>query len=228
MSELLPVRRFVDEGNDAAHSSLKAYFFPGAFTGSSFETFAQQGTNSFTPNDVVAVSMLSVNIPASVTRWILGDGVAKLSQFLTNIDAGLRIESTKADLSNESEAYKLWREIRRPDNRWGMGETKTSKLLATKRPDLFPVFDKHVSKALRISENNYWASWQEFMRSGEGKRCSKQVQSYADDLDIKGVSALRLFDVIIWMRAHGHTYITQASVESKSMIPVSYADPVAP
>jgi hypothetical protein len=228
MSELLPVRRFVNEGNDAAHSSLKAYFFPGAFTGSSFETFAQPGINSFTPSDVVAVSMLSVDIPASVTRWILGDGVAKLSQFLTKIDAGLRIESPKADLSNKSEAHKLWREIRRPDNRWGMGETKTSKLLATKRPELFPVFDKHVSKALGISANTYWAPWQEFMRSSQGEYCSRVVQSYADDLGIKGVSVLRLFDVIIWMREHGHMYITERDVDRKSMIPVSYADPVAP
>jgi hypothetical protein len=225
MSELLPVRRFVDEGNDAALSSLEAYFFPGAFTGSSFEMFAQQGTNSFTPNDVVAVSMLSVNIPASVTRWILCDEVSKLSEFLIWLDAGLRIESPEADLSNESEAYKLWRAIR---NRWGMGETKTSKLLATKRPDLFPVFDKHVSKALGISANTYWTPWQEFMRSSQGEYYSRVVQSYADDLHIEGVSVLRLFDVIIWMREHGHRYITQAAVDRESMIPVSYADPVAP
>jgi len=225
MGKLLPVAKFIDEPNDAARSSLAAYFHPGAFTGSSFERFARPGLNHFTSDDVVAVSMLSVNVPAPVSRWILGAGVAELAMILDRIDPSLRIEDAEADLSKGSPTYQLWERLRRPENRWGMGETKTSKLLATKRPNLFPVFDRHVAEALSISKFEYWKPWQEFMRSPEGHRCSQLVLDLAGELGIEGVSVLRLFDVIVWMRQHGHRYITSNAVGEGYMVEVTYASP---
>jgi hypothetical protein len=41
-----------------AKSSLEAYFFMNAFTGSSFETFIGSDLDNFTAEDIVAVSML--------------------------------------------------------------------------------------------------------------------------------------------------------------------------
>jgi len=227
MGKLLPVATFVDEPNDAARSSLAAYFHPGAFTGSSFERFARPDLNHFTSDDVVAVSMLSVNVPAPVSRWILGAGVAELAAILDQIDPSLRIEDAETDLSKASHAYQLWERIRRPQKPWGMGETKTSKLLATKRPNLFPVFDRHVAEALSISRFEYWKPWQEFMRSVEGRRCAVKVTEMAGELGIEGVSVLRLFDVIVWMREHGHRFITEKAVAKGHMVEVTYAPPHA-
>ncbi len=225
MGKLLPVAEFVDEPNDAARSSLAAYFHPGAFTGSSFERFARPGLNHFTSDDVVAVSMLSVNLPAPVSRWVLGAGVAELAAILDQIDPSLRIEDAEADLLEGSPTYQLWERIRRPQKPWGMGETKTSKLLATKRPNLFPVFDRHVAKALGLSKFEYWKPWQEFMRSSEGRRCSQLVIEMAGELGIEGVSVLRLFDVIVWIRQHGYRYITRSAVDEGYMVEVNYASP---
>ena len=142
---------------------------------------------------------------------------------LDRIDPSLRIEDAEADLLKGSPTYQMWERIRRPQKPWGMGETKTSKLLATKRPNLFPVFDRHVAKALGLSKFEYWKPWQEFMRSPEGHRCSRVVLDLAGELGIEGVSVLRLFDVIVWMRQHGHRYITSSAVDEGYMVEVTYA-----
>jgi len=206
-----------------AKSSLEAYFFENAYTGSLFESFCSKDPNRFSAEDIVAVSMLSVNIPASATRWILGDGSEKLSELLHKINEQLSIDNPDADLTNGGHAWKLWKEL---SNRWGIGETKCSKLLASKRPALFPIYDQHVADALNLSSNHYWRPWQEFMRSQRGIESRKRINSIAQELDKSHLSELRLFDVIIWMQRHGHKYITAKLVSERKMIPVNYAKPV--
>jgi hypothetical protein len=203
-------------------SSLQAYFFKHAFTGSSFETFCDEDPNTFTANDIVAVSMLSVNIPPSASRWILGEGRARLGNFLREIDAELTISSPIADLGKKSSAWQLWNEIHSLRD---VGETKTSKLLATKRPFLFPIFDRHVSAALQISPNSYWKPWQQFMQSEDGNKAARTVTQMAASLNKSHLSPLRLLDVVIWMRQHGYRFITKKLVDEGKMICVKYADP---
>ncbi len=205
-----------------AKSSLEAYFFKYAFTGSSFETFCGNDPDNFTAEDIVAVSMLSVNIPPSASRWILGDGKKPLNLLLKEIDENLSIDSSKADLSKCSTAWNLWKLI---DSLWGIGPTKASKLLAAKRPFLFPIYDKHVANALQLSPDDYWQPWQKYMCSENGQKATKIVKQMADSLDKPSLSPLRLFDIVIWMQRHGHTFITQKLVDEKKMIPVSYEKP---
>ena len=213
-----------EDGGKAAESSLAAYFHPGAYTGASYEKYAKPGTNVFTAEDIVAVSMLSVNIPGSVSNWVLGTGAAELTDLLTKLKSNPKIENT--DMSKNGNAWKLWKSI---FVKWGMGETKTSKLIAAKRPDLFPVFDTHVAAALGISANDYWTPWKEFMCSEEGARCAAVVEAMAAKNSINEVSVLRLFDVVVWMRQHGYKAITEERVagKKKTMIRVTYASPLS-
>lgn len=217
---------FVEEnGGESAKSSLAAYFYKAAFTGSSYEKFfdIRENPNEFTAQDLVAVSMLSVNVPPRVAKWLLNEGKKELSKLLKEIaPVDLSIESEDVDLSKNSSAYKLWESIR---GCYGMGETKTSKLIATKRPNLFPIFDRYVARALKITENDYWLPWQKFLRSKNGDRCIEKARGFAAEIPIVGVSDLRLLDVIVWMREHGHTFITKDQVNAGSMKAVSYADP---
>ena len=205
-----------------AKSSLEAYFYKQAFTGSSFETFCGKDHYKFTAEDIVAVSMLSVNIPPSASRWILGAGQRRLVELLQDIDPYLSIESPEADLTKDHTAWKLWKEIH---ELWGVGETKTSKLLAAKRPLLFPIFDRHVAKALRLSPDHYWQRWQIFMRSQDGKETKLIIKQIAQDLDKPHLSTLRLLDIVIWMQQHGHKFIKRNLVDDGKMICVNYADP---
>ena len=206
-----------------AKSSLEAYFFKYAFTGSSFETFCGKEPDNFTAQDIVAVSMLSVNIPPSASRWILGDGKKKLNLLLQEIDQKLSIDSPEADLTKGSTAWELWKSIH---VLWGVGETKASKLLATKRPFLFPIYDQHVAKALQLSPEKYWQPWQEFMRSRNGEKASKMIGQIAQSLDKPHLSTLRLLDIVIWMQQHGYKFIKKDLVDRGKMIRVNYADPI--
>ena len=203
-------------------SSMAAYFYKHAFTGSSFERLRGTDHNRISADDIVAVSMLSVEIPPSVSRWILGEGSEAISTSLRQIQPELTISSPDANLSKNSDAWQLWKLLH---DRWGLGETKTSKLLACKRPLLFPIYDQHVAMALGINENDYWKPWQDFMRSEKGIESAHQVAQFAEELNITGISDLRLLDVVVWMREHGHTFITQEYCELGYMIPVEYASP---
>ena len=205
-----------------AKSSLEAYFFKHAFTGSSFETFCDKDPHRFTANDIVAVSMLSVNIPATATRWLLGAGQRPLNLLLQDIDIKLSIDSPQADLTKGSTAWNLWKEVH---SLWGVGETKASKLLAAKRPLLFPIYDQHVAKALQLSPERYWQPWQNFMQHKNGISATKAVKQMAEDLNRPHLSPLRLLDIVVWMQQHGHTYISKKLVSDGKMIPVNYAEP---
>ena len=205
-----------------AKSSLEAYFFGNAYTGSSFETFCSKAPNNFTAEDIVAVSMLSVNIPPSASRWILKTGQEDLSKLLSKIGQNLSIDHPDADLTKGSDAWNLWKML---ILRWGVGETKASKLLAAKRPFLFPIYDQHVAKALQISPDHYWEPWQNFMRHEDGEKAVKIIKQIAESLDKPDLSPLRLLDIVIWMQQHGHKFITKDLVDRGVMIRVNYAEP---
>ena len=103
-------RMLTEDDGKAAASSLAAYFYPGAYTGAYFEKYARRGTDRIVAEDIVAVSMLSVDIPPRVSNWILGDGSRELTDGLTRLREDLRIED--ADLSKGSEVWiastRLW------------------------------------------------------------------------------------------------------------------------
>src|SRR4051794_18915152 len=97
-------------------------------------------------NDLVAVTMLGVEVPARAAHWILADGADELAALLVSIQpASLEIWDPASDLSPQSSAWQLWRLIR---DRHGIGPTISSKLLAAKRPHLFPINDSVVGAAL--------------------------------------------------------------------------------
>ena len=214
----------LEEANGSyAKSSLEAYFFSHAFTGSSFESFYDENSNEFTEKDIVAVSLLSVNIPRAATRWILGEGRKQLSDLLKKIDTNIAIEDQNANLTKDHTAWNLWKAIH---SRRGIGETMASKLLAAKRPALFPIYDQHVAKALQLSQDRYWQPWQDFMRDEDGKKAKRIVTELAQELGKQDLSTLRLLDIVIWMQQHGHKFITQKLVQEGSMVPVNYAAPL--
>lgn len=207
---------------DYARSSLDAYFFKRAYTGSSFDSLCSGDKYRFTADDIVAVSMLSVNIPPSATRWILGDGQHQLTELLKGIDKDLSIHDPEADLTKGKNAWNLWREIH---SLWGVGETMASKLLATKRPFLFPIYDKHVARSLKLFPANYWQPWQDFIRSESGEEATRIVIGLAKSIGKESLSPLRLLDVVVWMHQHGHKFITNKLVAEGKMIHVNYHTP---
>jgi len=207
-----------------ASSSLRAYFFKAAFTGSRFERLRSKDSNSITADDIVAVSMLSVKVPPRASMWILGPGQASISLTLKTISESHGLEHPDIDIQTGGQMWKLWRIL---SDLEGVGETICSKLLAAKRPLLFPIFDQHVGRALSLKPTRYWEGWQEFLRTADGRSSVLTLNTMAEEIGFTDISALRLIDIVIWMQAHGYKFITRDHVEAGRMIAVNYVDPLS-
>jgi len=203
---------------DRAVRSLACYFK--SFTGSHFERFMDHDRpNEFTANDFLAVSMLGVNIPASAAIWLRNEGRAEVKTLLAEIGpADRHIWDPGADLSATSAATRLWRLARR--HRWpegeaasGLGRTKASKLLAAKRPNLLPVYDKHVAAALLTDPaDNDWVLWHQRFQGAGSQEIRRAIDDLRTEVQIPSdVAVLRVLDVAIWMRVHGYRYSNELS-----------------
>ena len=74
-----------------------------------------------------------------------------------------------------------------------MGRTKISKLLATKRPHLVPIFDSVVEQQLG-EVGNYWTAYREALDPETAQRWTDATSGAPE-----GVSLLRRIDAAIWM-----------------------------
>lgn len=138
---------------------LKKYYLSDAefFTGSQFEQIGAElsDENVFTPADLYSVATLGVNVRARAGIAILGEEASEINGLLKqvpNVAIGFLSESEfKECLGLESKAMELWDLLRRNrpgDNRWGLGPTTTSKIMARKRPRLIPIEDSVVDRVI--------------------------------------------------------------------------------
>lgn len=195
--------RFLDE-----HASrLVAAYFGGLdqsrYTGRMFERLAGGGDHEdrrdrFDATDLVAVTMLGVDVAAETAIWILGEGGAQLTDLLNQIPADVSLsEAPEALIADDSPAVELWQTLQRlPDIAW----VKAGKLCARKRPHLLPVYDKVVNAALHAPAA-FWLSLHSWMQERSNVDRLNEVR---DEAGIgNDISLLRIFDVAIWMRCHG-------------------------
>ena len=195
-----PIDYFRGERRLAAVSALTDYREK---TGFHFDRFTSEtDPDSITANDIVAVSMLSVDVPARASIWLLTDGAYRVSQLLTQIDRDAAIWDDDVEITKGSPAWDLWDEV---DDLYGMGPTKTSKILAAKRPHLFPILDDVVREALfgrrrrREVEHEYWNLWRDELRGDEGAELRHAVESVRADADYDSpISVLRVIDIVVW------------------------------
>jgi hypothetical protein len=78
-----PLTLFEEEAK-TARKNLQRYME--SYTGSRFDTLADaEHPNRITERDILAVSMLGVDVPAETTIWLLEDGAQPVSTLLTDI-----------------------------------------------------------------------------------------------------------------------------------------------
>lgn len=214
-----PLEFITGDERGRAKLALECYFR--SYTGSYFERFLDSDhPDEFTAMDFLAVSMLSVTVPAKAAIWMMNDGREEAAGLLSGIGTfDLSIADARADLSSSGPAQELWRLLRR--RRWpegeaasGLGRTILSKLLAAKRPYLIPVYDKHVAAALfEDVHQDAWALWQERFQEDAGRELQIAAESLRLEAKIPpNVSALRVLDVSIWMRVHGYRFCSDERV----------------
>jgi hypothetical protein len=185
-----------------------------AYTGSMYNRWgggdALCDRNRVSADDLIAVSFLSVDVPGEAAFGILETHAALISDLLAQIPADLCMADVQADefdklLGEASPALQLWHVLRgRDTGRWGMGETRTSKLLARKRPQLVPVYDSVVGHLMGLDAGSagQWSRWHTALTDGTGLpgrlREIRRVSRITDP-----ISDLRVMDIVLWMYGTG-------------------------
>lgn len=190
------------------------------FTGAAFDRIASNPDpqpNSFTDSDLLGLSLLSVPVGVEIVRdlrsgtfdeEVPGFGLS-LNELLAKVPTDVRFEECLDDgrfalyLAPGSAADTLWKATRHMSTQqsWGFGDTRISKLLATKRPLLVPIFDSVVGAAFGYGHaGEHWNDVRALMQLEgvqEGLRNSK-FSSGAE------VSLIRALDIILWMELKGN------------------------
>lgn len=196
------------QGTATAQDRIGRYFRPGDFTGSQFELIANSDEpDEITPRDLIAVSMLGVNVPARVAVWSMNeDGRHRVGSLLRQVPSNLDIWEAEEHLTPRGALWELWFLLQKAC--WptctqsnGVGDVICSKLLAAKRPRLVPIQDRRVVELLPSTRNNYWADYCTALSSPERRDVIKNATSGAPDR----VSLLRRIDVVLWMTHRDRT-----------------------
>jgi hypothetical protein len=207
--DLLRLHRLLDQ--DATLRDLRRYFEdtppPGRpYTGRRFESLSGGGdrpetANRFTADDLVAVTTLSVSVPAEVAGQILDEPLGQqLADYLAKIPTSTALADDDADqhIATDSPAQQAWDLLM---GCHGISWVTASKLLARKRPHLLPVYDDVVRCALQHPVN-VWAALRAALRA-DGKALDQKLHGLREAADLAPrVSALRVLDVALWMRHH--------------------------
>lgn len=178
----------------------------GRYTGRRFESLAGGGdrpetANRVTADDIVAVGMLGVTVPAEAAIQILEGRLGReLAVLLTEVPTGVALaDDAAADLvADGSPADRAWWLLNRCED---VGWTIASKLLARKRPHLLPVYDRVVRCAVGRPDR-YWTPLHAALRADRGALSHRLSElREAAGLD-RGTSLIRTLDVALWMRHH--------------------------
>jgi len=197
---------------DDAIDRLNAYLTGDAYAGRRFETYGAFRMDPFniTGDDLVAVTTLSIEIKLNTTSGIspasalvLEDQSATINALLTRLPVHAKLheltesEMTALLLGPDSPGMVLWEVLF--ETLTGAGTQKkvsTSKLLARKRPNLIPVFDRRNAKLLGGGEKWWWSWWDALSRIPNDVQRLRDLRAQAGALHL---SLLRVADIVVWM-----------------------------
>jgi hypothetical protein len=194
-----------------AIENLRSYFEPDRvpgtmprYSGSRFEFLAGGGdrcetADRITPEDLVAVTLLGVQVPGDVALQLFeGDLGPHVTRYLEQIptDVGINDPEAAGLFAEASPARVAWDLLEKPH---GMGWVITNKLLARKRPRLIPVYDG-VAHCAYGNPVGLW-NWLVTLFAEDGGVLNDHLLMAREAAGVSSkVSALRVLDVIVWMR----------------------------
>ncbi|NWN89109.1 MAG: hypothetical protein HLX51_11330 [Micrococcaceae bacterium] len=195
-------------------NKLAKYYDPaGDYVGASFVTLEPHNADRLTSSDLMATSMLNVGFPASAIRRLLQDtqNQADISEKLRALPSCSLEDTTTDDLDLMGELYCMVKPLladgySKTSNRW----VTTSKLLARKRPSLFPVRDRVVCGYLDIMPlKDYRKDWQVFRHLMQNEHVRQRlaelpletVHAALESDPILDTEPLRILDAALWMYA---------------------------
>lgn len=142
---------------------LQTYYAPPAkgawpFTGAAFDDFDPSGDrgvsrNTFTADDLVAVTMLSVSVPPAAALILLDRNQPRFDALLEAIGPDRDLADVESVQPDRFPAHRLWHALR---DLPGLGPTLVGKLMARKRPRLIPIFDSIIDRYLLSGSGVLW------------------------------------------------------------------------
>jgi hypothetical protein len=200
-------------GNEASALALvKAYFGKDGSPGNEGEHFHTLGhdwrderfIDVITAADVLSLATLNAMPSAGAVVELLGAEVqASATALLRDIPVALAIADAEAAsfAADDAPGSKLWRLLRDVN---GVGTTITSKLIARKRPLLFPIHDTVVGRVIGHENTlGFWNAMRETVLANNG-----EVYHRAEALREAGglgeeITPLRVIDVVLWRVGKG-------------------------
>lgn len=196
-------------GRSEAVRLLQGYFAPlrdGGFEGGRFERFAGGGDrshvqNTFTAEDLVAVTMLSVDLKAKAALSLLETDADEFTGLLGAVSTTDRFELLPVDVVAD-ESWPVLTLYRRLRGLPGVGETRATKLLSRKRPHLVPVIDSVVRAELGRGVGPFWVPLHRWLTAEDLARAT-WLRELGDEAGLADISILRIFDVLAWRVGSG-------------------------
>jgi hypothetical protein len=191
-----------------------------AFTGRAFDTYGSGASdpNVLSGSDIIAVAMLSIEIRAKSKSGITPDAALRLEErsgeitaLLERIDPTLEMHQLHEKefmlaLGGEESPGRLLHGLLldilrdKRGNKW----VATHKLLARKRPGLFPIRDQVVSDAVGLgSRSAWWRPWWEALTGEFGAEIVGRADEVRRRAGADHLSVLRTLDILIWTREQG-------------------------
>ena len=183
---------------------------PFGYTGSFFEKYSKKADqNCFDGNDVSAAISLSITGYGFWVASLLNEQI-DLSYFNEH-DYNYCISDVEDDFFDKPRIKKIYKQLNSIN---GISHVTASKLLASKRPNLFPIFDTDVSSLFLHSDGISWnqkglyldwcKSWQEVMADADVHELLSEISEATNYV----CQPLRALDVIFWL---------ESRVEEKSL-----------
>lgn len=152
--------------------------------------------NRFTADDLVAVTFLSVQVPAHAAWLLLGELREPMTELLQKIGPDRDLVEESEPMTSTSPAWELETAL------WavhGIGRTIASKLIARKRPRLFPIYDEVVGRELGTKAAHF-EPIRQALRADDGA-LHRRLLDLRDQAGLdESIPALRVLDVLAWMQ----------------------------
>lgn len=197
---------------DAAIALVNGYYAENdgrvSYSGARFDVLDGGGDREevrdhFTYADLLSPGLLSTPLERHSVLTMLGEHLPHLHARAQRL---LERLPTRTDLKNADDStLAVADELRQTLLEMpGIGPVIASKLMARKRPRLIPIIDSVVTETLHHpGDNQFWARLRGYLRTDDLHERLLNIgdESAAPD----GTSAIRIFDVIVWMHGKKRT-----------------------
>lgn len=162
------------------------------FPAFSFDTLGRRRPYDLTIDDLLALSLLDAPIDAMAYRRLMELG-PEIGAALRKLDPDLHLWQLRSQARRDAESLRGV-----VTSVLGVDDVTASKLLARKRPKLFPIIDERVVRFFGGRTEDVWSALGTALTDRE-LRARIDDELRPPGLDTSALSLLRILDIAIWM-----------------------------